>query len=192
MLKNYEKIIVIIISLIFSVFYTYAYSTEILVSKNNDNARIFDIKFSFSSNNSVRKNFNILTDFKNIHRINPSLVSAEIKSRDSNRLVLKSKFRDCILFFCREMIMYESIISYCTDRNLCVINSEVIPSDESPIKSGETSWVIRSSQSIGNSKIIYHSNFSATMSLPPFLGESIFKKTINRNLNFLKDTIGSY
>ena len=41
MLKNYEKIIVIIISLIFSVFYTYAYSTEILVSKNNDNAVIF-------------------------------------------------------------------------------------------------------------------------------------------------------
>lgn len=187
-----KRIVVIIIAVISFGFSTHAYSEEIFVKKNSDGSRSFDIKFSFNSSNSVRKNFNLLTDFKNIHRFNPSLVGTQIKSRDSDRLVLKSTFRDCILFFCREMIMYESILSYCIDNSHCVINSEVMPSDESPMISGKTSWIIKSSQNIGKSKVTYYSNFLATMSLPPFIGESVFKKTINRNLNFLKETIDNY
>jgi hypothetical protein len=48
----------------------------------------------------------------------------------------------------------------------------------------KTSWTIKSSKNIDSSQIDYHSSFSANISLPPFFGESIFKKTINRNLNF--------
>ena len=88
--------------------------------------------------------------------------------------------------------MYESILSYCIDDYHCVINAEVMPNVKSPIKSGQTSWTIKSSKNIDSSQIDYHSSFSANISLPPFFGESIFKKTINRNLMFLKDTIDKY
>ncbi len=87
--------------------------------------------------------------------------------------------------------MYESILSYCIDDKLhCVINAEVLPNQESPVYSGKTYWEIKESNK--GSKISYKSQFTADIFLPPVFGESIFKKTINRNLMFLKDTIDKY
>tara|TARA_B100000497_G_scaffold52681_1_gene60503 strand:- start:44 stop:610 length:567 start_codon:yes stop_codon:yes gene_type:complete len=187
-----RKIKVIFFAVIFLSFNTNAANSEVIIKKNEDSSREFNIKFTFESSNSVKKNFRLLSNFKKIDRFNPSLVEATIISKDINEVVLKTLFRDCVLFFCRDMIMYESILSYCIDDNHCVINAEVIPNVKSPIKSGQTSWTIKSSKNIDSSQIDYHSSFSANISLPPFFGESIFKKTINRNLMFLKDTIGKY
>ena len=41
-------------------------------------------------------------------------------------------------------------------------------------------------------KIIYKSEFLAHLPLPPFIGESIFKKTINRNLNYLEESLNNF
>lgn len=166
--------------------------TVVFHKKNDDGTRFFDIKFVFESKHTARKNFNLLTDYLKIHRFNPSVYKTEIISREGKeRTVLKTTFRNCIHFFCREMIMYESILSYCIDDKLhCVINAEVLPNQESPVYSGKTYWEIKESSK--RSKISYKSQFTADIFLPPVFGESIFKKTINRNLMFLKDTIDKY
>ncbi len=162
------------------------------MKKKIDGTRFFDIKFTFESKHSVKKNFNLLTDFLKIHRFNPSVHKTEIIGKDyQEKTILKTTFRNCIHFFCREMIMYESILSYCIDDKLhCVINAEVLPNQESPVYSGKTYWEIKESSK--GSKISYKSQFTADIFLPPVFGESIFKKTINRNLMFLKDTIDKY
>ena len=166
--------------------------TIVFHKKNDDGTRFFDIKFVFESKHTARKNFNLLTDYLKIHRFNPSVYKTEIISREGKeRTVLKTTFRNCVHFFCREMIMYESILSYCIDDKLhCVINAEVLPNQESPVYSGKTYWEIKESSK--GSKISYKSQFTADIFLPPVFGESIFKKTINRNLMFLKDTIDKY
>ena len=88
--------------------------------------------------------------------------------------------------------MYESILSYCIDDKLhCVINAEVLPNQESPVYSGKTSWVIKASNKDG-SKISYKSDFVADIFLPPVFGESIFKKTINRNLEHLENSLNNF
>ena len=73
----------------------------------------------------------------------------------------------------------------------CVIKAEVMPNDESPVFSGNTLWKISASQSNG-SKVYYKSEFTADIFLPPFFGESIFKKTINRNLDFLENSLNNF
>tara|TARA_B100001094_G_scaffold83242_1_gene79553 strand:+ start:158 stop:721 length:564 start_codon:yes stop_codon:yes gene_type:complete len=186
-----RKIIVIIIAFIFLSLNAYADSSVIYIKKNNDGSRNFDIEFEFNSSNNLRKNFNLLTDYENIYRFNPSLVKVEILSKDINRVEVKNTFKNCILFFCREMIMYESILSYCVNNSYCIINAQVIPNSESPVTSGKTSWIIRHSNN-SKSKIIYRSEFLAYISLPPFIGESIFKKTINSNLNYLEESLNNF
>tara|TARA_Y100000287_G_scaffold155238_1_gene131916 strand:- start:275 stop:481 length:207 start_codon:yes stop_codon:yes gene_type:complete len=66
-----------------------------------------------------------------------------------------------------------------------------MPNDESPVFSGNTLWKISASQSNG-SKVYYKSEFTADIFLPPFFGESIFKKTINRNLDFLENSLNNF
>lgn len=172
---------------------TYA-ETTIFHKKNDDGSRYFDIQFVFSSKHDVRKNFNLLTDYLKIHRFNPSVYETEIISRDGDeRTVLKTTFRNCVHFFCREMIMYESILSYCVKdkKPYCLINAEVLPNKESPVSSGKTSWIIKENQGKG-SEISYKSKFIADIFLPPVFGESIFKKTINRNLLHLDESLNNF
>ena len=85
--------------------------------------------------------------------------------------------------------MYEYIFSYCENNNYCIISSEVIPKDDSPVISGNTTWKIRNNSKINKSMISYQSKFRAFLTLPPFIGDSIFKKTIQRNLKFLEEKI---
>ena len=94
-----RKIIVIIIAFIFLSLNAYADSSVIYIKKNNDGSRNFDIEFEFNSSNNLRKNFNLLTDYENIYRFNPSLVKVEILSKNFNRVEVKNTFKNCILFF---------------------------------------------------------------------------------------------
>ena len=87
--------------------------------------------------------------------------------------------------------MYESILSYCLNNSYCIINAEVIPNPGSPVFEGKTSWIIKQENN-SKSKIIYKSEFLAHLPLPPFIGESIFKKTINRNLNYLEESLNNF
>ena len=185
------KITIIIFAFIFLNLKTFADTSVIYIKKNSDGSRNFNIEFEFNSPNNLRKNFNLLTDYENIYRFNPSLVRTEILSKDINRVEVKNTFRNCILFFCREMIMYESLLSYCVDNSYCLINAEVISNAESPVTSGKTSWIIKH-RIDSKSKIIYKSEFLANISLPPFIGESIFKKTIIRNLNYLEESLNTF
>jgi hypothetical protein len=91
------------------------------------------------------------------------------------------------------MTMYEYIFSYCENNGYCVIQSEVIPKDDSPVVSGKTVWKIKSYlESDYKSTISYQSEFKAFLTLPPFIGDSIFKKTIQRNLLHLETKINNY
>ena len=189
-MKNVLKVILFYVFLNTN---TYA-ETEIFHKKNQDGTRSFDIQFVFFSKHDIRKNFNLLTDYLKIHRFNPSVYETEIISRDgSERTVLKTTFRNCVHFFCREMIMFESILSYCIEdeKPYCLINAEVLPNKESPVLSGRTSWIIKESRD-QTSKISYKSEFVADIFLPPFFGESIFKKTINRNLLHLNESLNNF
>lgn len=186
-----RKIIVIIIAFIFLSLNAYANPSAIYIKKNNDGSRNFSIEFEFNSTDNPRKIFDLLTDFENIYRFNPSLVSTEILSENISRVEVKSTFRNCILFICREMIMYESILSYCLNNSYCIINAQVIPNSGSPVTRGKTSWIIKQENN-SKSKIIYKSEFLAQLPLPPFIGESIFKKTINRNLNYLEESLNNF
>jgi len=168
--------------------------TKVFHKKNEDGTRFFDIKFVFESKHTARKNFDLLTDYLKIHRFNPSVYKTEIISREGKeRTVLKTTFRNCIHFFCREMIMYESILSYCVKKDTlhCVLNAEVLPNNESPVYSGKTVWIIKENNN-NKSKISYRSEFIADIFLPPVFGESIFKKTINRNLKHLEESLNNF
>jgi len=159
---------------------------------NSDNSKSFDISFSFNSIHNVKKNYKLLTDYEKISRFNPSVAKVKIIGKDVDKIFLKTTFKNCVLFFCREMIMYEALISYCESDNYCIIRSEVIPKYDSPVLSGRTDWIIKQDVGQNRSEIIYKSKFNVFLSLPPFFGESIFKKTINRNLNHLNNTINNF
>ena len=138
-----KKVIVILITFIFFNFNVYA-ENFIKHKKNIDGSDTFDISFMFNTEQNVKKNFHLLTDFENIHKLNPSVFKTEILSKDVDKIFLKTTFRDCVLFFCREMTMYEYIFSYCENNSYCVIQLEVIPKDDSPVVSGKTVWKIKS------------------------------------------------
>ena len=92
------KIFVIFFTFIFLNFNTYA-ENLIKHESNADGSDTFDINFIFESVHNVKKNFRLLTNFENIHELNPSAYKTEILSQDVDKLFLKTTFRDCVLFF---------------------------------------------------------------------------------------------
>jgi len=59
-----RKIKVIFFAVIFLSFNTNAANSEVIIKKNEDSSREFNIKFTFESSNSVKKNFRLLSNFK--------------------------------------------------------------------------------------------------------------------------------
>ena len=75
-----KKVIVIMITFIFFNFNVYA-ENFIKHKKNIDGSDTFDISFMFNTVQNVKKNFQLLTDFENIHKLNPSVFKTEILSK---------------------------------------------------------------------------------------------------------------
>jgi len=104
----------------------------------------------------------VLTDYKHIYRLNPSITLSEIlPSPRSGTVRVKTRMQGCILFFCRDVERVEEV----REVNAGHLQAVIIP-QQSDFTSGSAEWHI---QPVGDySRIVYEAQLA-----PAFLSRRL-------------------
>jgi len=113
----------------------------------------------------------VLTDYKYIYRLNPSITLSEIlPSPRSGTVRVKTRMQGCILFFCRDVDRVEEV----REVNAGHLQAVIIP-QQSDFTSGSADWHI---QPLGdNSRIVYEAQLVPAFFIPPVIGSYFVKRT---------------
>jgi hypothetical protein len=113
----------------------------------------------------------VLTDYKHIYRLNPSITESEIlPSPRSGAVRVKTRMEGCILFFCRDVDRVEEVREVSTGH----LQAVIIP-EQSDFTYGSADWRIHP---VGNdSRIDYEAQVTPAFFIPPIIGSYFVKQS---------------
>ena len=116
--------------------------------------------------------YRIITDYKHLYRIHPSITESEIlPSLDNESVRLRNHFEHCIALFCFNIDwvedMKESPDGY--------LKAETVP-ELSDFESGTAIWSVQSHGE--HARVIYQSNIKPDFFIPPLIGNMIMKYSL--------------
>ena len=117
----------------------------------------------------------VLTDYKHIYRLNPSIIESEVLEQTDDMATVRTKVVGCAAYFCEELDRVEKVkILQSGD-----IYAEVIP-ELSQFKSGQTHWRIK--QKGEYCEVVYNSEMEPGIFIPPVVGKFLIKKSIREGM----------
>jgi hypothetical protein len=118
----------------------------------------------------------VLTDYRLIYRLNPSIIESDVlKEDDDGAINVKTKVVGCAAYFCEELDRVEKVRLLPSGD----IQAEIIP-ELSQFKSGKTLWQIKS---VGNyCEVTYLSDMEPDIYIPPVVGKFLIKKSIREEM----------
>ena len=118
----------------------------------------------------------VLTDYKHIYRLNPSIIESEVlKQDDDGSVSVRTKVVGCAAYFCEELERVEKVRILPSGD----LHAEIIP-ELSQFKSGQTHWHI---EPLGNyCEVTYLSDMEPDMYIPPVVGKFLIKKSIREGM----------
>jgi hypothetical protein len=138
------------------------------ISENSGNYRVRMVMLVHAP---ARYVISVLTDYKYIYRLNPSITESEIlPSPRSGTVRVRTRMQGCIFFFCRDVDRVEEVREVHEGH----LQAVIIP-EQSDFTSGSADWRI---QPIGdNSRIIYEAQVKPAFFIPPVIGSYFVKRT---------------
>jgi hypothetical protein len=138
------------------------------ISENSGSYRIRIVMLVHAPAHHVHS---VLTDYRHIYRLNPSITESEIlPSPHSGAIRVKTRMEGCIFFFCREVDRVEEV----RELHAGHLQAVIIP-EHSDFTSGAASWLIRA---VGDdSQIVYEAQVTPAFFIPPLIGSYFVKRT---------------
>jgi hypothetical protein len=142
--------------------------SQIEISENSGN---YQVRMVMLVHAPARYVSSVLTDYKYIYRLNPSITESEIlPSPRSGTVRVRTRMQGCILFFCRDVDRVEEV----REVNSGHLQAVIIP-EQSDFTSGSADWRI---QPLGdNSRIVYEAKVTPAFFIPPIIGSYFVKQT---------------
>lgn len=118
----------------------------------------------------------VLTDYRHIYRLNPSIVESEVlKQDDDGSVSVRTRVIGCAAYFCEELDRVEKVHLLPSGDLL----AEIIP-ELSDFKSGQTLWRIKT---LGeHCEVTYLSDMEPDIFIPPIVGKFLIKKSIRQEM----------
>jgi Polyketide cyclase / dehydrase and lipid transport len=141
---------------------------SIEISENSGNYRVRMVMLVHAPARYVSS---VLTDYKHIYRLNPSITESEIlPSPRSGMVRVRTRMQGCIFFFCRDIDRVEEVHKV----NAGHLQAVIIP-EQSDFTSGSADWRI---QPVGDdSRIVYDAQITPAFFIPPIIGSYFVKRT---------------
>lgn len=117
----------------------------------------------------------VLTDFKHIYRLNPSIIESEVLQQTDDIAMVRTKVVGCAAYFCEELDRVEKV----TILQSGDIFAEIIP-ELSQFVSGQTHWRIK--QQGEYCEVVYTSEMEPDIYIPPVVGKFLIKKSIREGM----------
>ena len=119
----------------------------------------------------------VLTDYRHIYRLNPSIIESEVLEQyDDGSVSVRTKVIGCAAYFCEELDRVEKVRMLPSGD----LHAEIIP-ELSQFKSGQTHWRIKQ---LGDyCEVTYLSDMEPDIYIPPVVGKFLIKKSIREGLH---------
>ena len=119
----------------------------------------------------------VITDYKHIYRINPSIIESELLPVDGDGITrVRNRIEHCISVFCFEVEVVEDVVLIGDSLLLAKIVPEL-----SSFESGSAMWHIRAFED-GRTRIQYRANFKPDFFVPPVIGGLIIKSKLRQEI----------
>jgi len=118
----------------------------------------------------------VLTDYRLIYRLNPSIIESDVlKQDDDGAINVRTKVVGCAAYFCEELDRVEKVRLLPSGD----LQAEIIP-ELSQFKSGKTLWRIKP---VGDyCEVTYVSDMEPDIYIPPVVGKFLIKKSIREEM----------
>ena len=117
----------------------------------------------------------VLTDYRHIYRLNPSIIESEVLKQDDDGSVSVRRVIGCAAYFCEELDRVEKVRLLPSGD----LFAEIIP-ELSEFKSGQTHWRIKT---LGDHcEVTYLSDMEPDVFVPPIVGKFLIKKAIRQEM----------
>ena len=118
----------------------------------------------------------VLTDYRLIYRLNPSIIESDVlKQDDDGAINVRTKVVGCAAYFCEELDRVEKVRLLPSGD----LQADIIP-ELSQFKSGKTLWQIKP---VGDyCEVTYLSDMEPDIYIPPVVGKFLIKKSIREEM----------
>jgi hypothetical protein len=119
----------------------------------------------------------VLTDYKHIYRLNPSIIESEVLEQyDDGSVSVRTRVLGCAAYFCEELDRVEKVRVLPSGD----LHAEIIP-ELSQFKSGQTHWQIKPQGDY--CEVTYLSDMEPDIYIPPVVGKFLIKKSIREGMH---------
>ena len=118
----------------------------------------------------------VLTDYENIADFNAAIHTSELLgSPNKNVTRIRTVLRDCILFFCRDIVRVEDVAQYGDEK----LEAYLIPM-MSDLQSGYAVWTLTENPS--GTTVFYEASVQPKFWIPPFVRSVILTKKFKKRV----------
>ena len=122
--------------------------------------------------------YDVITDYKHIYRINPSIVESELLPGGNGQAVrVRNRFEHCIAVFCLEIEMVEDVVEG-ADR---ILVAKTVP-ELSSFESGSAVWQVYPYES-GKSWVQYRASMKPDFFIPPVIGKLVMLSKLRSEIS---------
>ena len=137
---------------------------------------VYHIKIIAEVDASAEYVYRVLTDYKHIYRLNPSITESEILPSPGHGVVrVRTRVDDCTSIFCVEINRVEDVY----ESPPYVLRTVIVPS-LSNIRSGNAKWKIEDMEEY--TEIVYQAQLEPDFNVFPVVGSAIFKRKLRQEM----------
>jgi len=121
--------------------------------------------------------YDVITDYRHIYRINPSIVKTELLAvRDEGTVRVRNRFEHCIAVFCFDVEMVEDIVAGGNG----ILVAKTVP-ELSSFAAGTAVWQVYPYEK-GRTWVQYWSSVKPDFFIPPVIGKLIIKSRLRKEI----------
>jgi hypothetical protein len=155
--KYFFTVIILLLSL------NNLHAAEVISAYVDEDDDHYIIRVDMRINAGVDDVYTHLTDLKNIHRLNNTIVSSTVKYSKGKRHEVEVHTSGCVLFFCTDQVQYQKV----TELDNGYIMIQLVP-EKSDFLSGQILWQVIAEKN--QTRVIFAADFEPDFWIPPLIG----------------------
>lgn len=135
--------------------------------------RAYHVRMAFNVPASVEQIKAVLTDFAHPLRLSSAVIAREVLGQKDGVVRVRTEFRDCVLFFCKTMMLVHDVSVSATE-----VRADVV-AEGSDFRNGFLRWSINSISG-GDSHVVFEAVMEPDFFVPPLIGGFLVRKALGR------------
>ncbi len=133
--------------------------------------RAYRIHMAFDVPASVDQIKSVLTDYAHPSRLSSAVTAREVLGRQDGAVRVRTEFRDCVVFFCKTMILVHDVSVSATE-----VRADVV-AEGSDFRNGFLRWSINGLGD-GSSHVVFNAVMEPDFFVPPLIGGFLIRKAL--------------